>query len=278
MAVEFLYTLRRFRGQIIGWGLGLTLYIILMSSMYSDIKGIDFGTMLESYPPEMVAFFGESFYGISSPQGYLDLYFFNYMTIIVGIFSVGAGAKLIVKDEEDGLLDLVISYPKSRSSIFWGRVLGFSLTLGILLLISWLGWAVPSSQIGLNLSPGELLRPFGGLFAQLLFFGCVALLLSLVLPASRLASMIAGGVLVANYLLIGLSNINQDLKTITEFTPLHFYQGGYAILGVNTDYLVIVFEGAVLFLFLSWWQFLRRDLRVAGESGWKLKDILPAGK
>ena len=278
MLVELRYTLHRYRGQIIGWGLGLTLYSLLMVSMYSDLAKIDFGALLEYYPQEMLAFFGDSFQAISSPHGYMDLYFFGYMTIIVGIFAVSSGAKLIVKDEEDGLMDLVLAYPKSRSEIFWGRVFGYIVTLMLILFISWLSWVLPSGSAGMGLTAGELLRPFWGLLAQLLLFGSFALLLSMIVPASRLASMITSGLLVANYLAIGLSNINQDLQNIVKYTPLHIYQGGYAILGINWDWLLIISMGVLLFLLLAWWRFLYRDVRVAGEGGWKLKEIFSIRK
>ena len=278
MFVELRYTLRRFRGQIIGWGLGLALYSLMMVSMYADIAKIDFAGYLNAFPQEMLAFFGDSFDAITSPHGYIDLYFFNYMTIIVGIFAVGAGAKLIVKDEEDGLLDLILAYPKSRSALFWGRVFAFVVTLVLIMLISWLSWVIPSGSSSMNLSAWEILRPFWGLMSQLLLFGSFALFLSMILPASRLASMITGGLLVANYLVIGLANINQDLEKIVKYTPLHIYQGGYAILGIEWDSIVIILEGAILFLLLAWWRFLLRDLRVAGEGGWKLKGIMPFRK
>jgi len=278
MLVELIYTLRRNRGQIFGWSLGLILYSALMSSMYSDIALIDFDEFLGYYPEDMLAFFGESFSAISSPHGYLDLYFFGYMTIIVGIFSVGAGAKLIVKDEEDGLLDLVLTYPKSRSAVFWGRVFGYIMTVMLILVAAWLSWVIPSGSSGLDLTAGELLKPFWGLLGQLLLFGSFSFLLSMLLPAARIASMITGGLLVGNYLLIGLANINQDLKNIVEYTPLHIYQGGYAILGIDWDKLMIVFGGVLLFFLLAWWRFLLRDLRVAGEGEWKLTEIFSLKK
>ena len=278
MFVELINTLRRNRGQIFGWSFGLILYSALMSSMYSDIALIDFDEFLGYYPEDMLAFFGESFSAISSPHGYLDLYFFGYMTIIVGIFSVGAGAKLIVKDEEDGLLDLVLTYPKSRSAVFWGRVFGYIMTVMLILVAAWLSWVIPSGSSGLDLTAGELLKPFWGLLGQLLLFGSFSFLLSMLLPAARIASMITGGLLVGNYLLIGLANINQDLKNIVEYTPLHIYQGGYAILGIDWDKLMIVFGGVLLFFLLAWWRFLLRDLRVAGEGEWKLTEIFSLKK
>ncbi|TFG47323.1 MAG: hypothetical protein E4H33_06055, partial [Anaerolineales bacterium] len=258
MLVELRYTLRRYRGQILGWGLGLTFYCLLMVSMYPDIKEMDFTVFLDYYPEDIMAFFGESMLAISSTHGYMDLYFFNYMIVILGILAIGTGAKLLVKDEEDGLLDLVTAYPISRTGIFWGRVVGYVLVLIFILAISWLNWALPSKSAGLELTAGELIKPFVGLLGQLLLFGSFALLLSMVLPAARLASMVTGGLLVANYLVNGLVNINPDLEKFVQYTPLNYYQGGYAILGIDGEGLLIVFEWIVLFLLLAWWQFLTR--------------------
>jgi ABC-type transport system involved in multi-copper enzyme maturation permease subunit len=263
----------RHRGAILGWGLGLALYVLLMVTMYPDIKGIDFEVLMASYPEEIMSFFGG--FDLSTPQGYLDIYFFNYMTIIIGIFAVSSGAKLIVDDEEEGVLDLIVAYPKSRTAIFWGRLIGFALSMIVILFITWLCWVIPAGNVGLELTVLELTRPYIGLLGQLLLFGTLGLLLSLVLPAVRLASMTAGGLLVANYLVTGLSNVNQNLEKIVEYTPLHFYQGGYAVLGLEMDNLVIISGFVLLFVLLAWWRFLVRDLRVAGEGGWKIRDIIP---
>ena len=50
MIVEFKRTLRKYSGQILGWGIGLAAYILLMASIYSDITAIDFAAFLEYYP------------------------------------------------------------------------------------------------------------------------------------------------------------------------------------------------------------------------------------
>lgn len=269
MFVEILNTLRRNRGQIIGWGFGLALYSLLMVSIYADIASIDINAFLGYYPEEMMAFFGEGMQAMTSPEGYLDLYFFSYMTVILGIFAVGAGTSLITKDEERGLLDLVISYPVNRTAIFWGRVIGYGISLVAILAIAWLSWVIPAGSAGLNLTPLEILRPFLPLLGQLLFFGMFAFLLSMILPSVRLASLLSGGLLVVNYLLVGLANINQDLQKIVKYTPLHFYQGGMAVAGIDGEGLLIILEGVVLFVLIAWWRFLTRDLRVAGERDWK---------
>jgi len=271
MFAEFKHTMRRLRGQMIGWGIGLALYVVLMVSFYSSVArmGNLYEELLKFYPKEMMGFFS-SIREINTPQGYLDIYYFNYMTVILGIFVVGACASLLVGDEEKGVLDLVMAHPVSRTALFWGRLLGFVTATAVILLVSWLSWVIPSGRSGLELTWIKFLQPFLPLFAELLLFGTVALLLSMVLPSGRMAGMTTGGLLIANYLLIGLANINQDLKPIVKYTPLHYYQGGYAVSGLKWGWLAGLLAVSAIFAVLAWWRFQRRDIRVGGEGGWRL--------
>jgi ABC-2 type transport system permease protein len=270
MLAEFKHALRRMRGQIIGWSIGIGLYGLLMVSFYDSIQGIpDFEQYISSFPEEMVAFFGDMM-AITTPKGYIDIYYFNYMAVIIGIFAVSAGASLLVKDEEEGRLDLLLAYPVSRSGFFWGRLVGYVTSILLILLVGWLSWWAPSGNAGMDLTAVEFLRPFLPLLVQLLLFGFLGLLLSMVLPSARMAGMFTGGLLVANYLLLGLSNINEDLKPIMKYTPLKYYQGGNAVDGLNWEWLAGLFAATVVFALLAWWRFHQRDIRVGGEGGWRI--------
>jgi ABC-2 type transport system permease protein len=273
MFAELVHSLSRKRGQIIGWGIGLALYGLIMVLLFDSIVAIEgFQELIASYPQEMLAFFG-NLMAINTPKGYLDIYYFNYMTVIIGIFAVGAGAGLLVSDEEKGILDLVMAHPVSRTALFWGRWLGFIVATAAILLIGWLSWVIPSGSTGMHLTWIEFLLPFIPLFAELILFGTLALLLSLVLPSVRMASMVTGGLLVANYLLVGLANINEDLKAIVDYTPLHYYQGGYAADGLNWGWLAGLLAVTLVFVLLAWWRFQRRDIRVGGEGGWNFPSL-----
>jgi ABC-2 type transport system permease protein len=274
MFAEFKHTIRRMRGSIIGWGIGLFLYALMMSSFYSSMMelGDEYVTILENFPPEMLAFF-PSIHNFASPIGYMDTYFFSYMTIIVGIFTVGKGASLLVGDEEKGILDLLMAYPVSRTALFWGRMLGFVTATLIILLISWIGWIIPAKSAGFELTWLEILVPFGPLLAILILFGALGLMFSLLLPAGRIASGLTGAILVGNFLLIGLSGINPDLKPLFKLTPLYYYQGGSAIEELNWMWLGGLIYYTICFLLIAWWRFQRRDIRVGGEGGWTLPKL-----
>ena len=59
MFAEFKHTIRRLRGQAIGWSIGMAFYSLLLGSFYDTVtamEGLD--ELLKGYPPEMLAFFG----------------------------------------------------------------------------------------------------------------------------------------------------------------------------------------------------------------------------
>jgi ABC-2 type transport system permease protein len=273
MLAELKHTLRRKRGQIIGWAIGLALYSLLMASMFDSIVGIEgFADLMASYPEDLAAFFG-GLTAIITPKGYLDIYYFEFMPVIIGIFAVSVGAGLLVSDEEKGTLDLILSHPVSRTALFWGRVLGFLAAILLMLFVGWLSWVLPAQGTGMELAWIEFLRPFLPLVAQLVLFGTLALLLSLVLPSVRMAGMLTGGLLIGNYLLMGLSNMNEDLRAFVKYTPLYYYQGGEAIDGLDWVWLGGVAGVSLVFVLLAWWRFQRRDIRVGGEGGWNLPSL-----
>ncbi len=279
MFAEFKHTLRRQRGSIMGWSIGMFLYSLMMVSFYASIGDMfgDINSLLDSFPKEMLAFF-PNISQIASPAGYMDTYYFSLMHLIIGIYTIGTFSGLLSKQEEEGILDLLLAQPVSRSGMFWGRVLGVITATILILLVSWIGWVIPAGSVGFEPSWSELLAPFLPLLAILLLFGALALLFSMLLPASRLAGGLAGALLVCNFLMVGLSNLNTDLKSFYELTPLHFYQGGDAINGMNWGWVIGLLVCTVLLLIPAWLIFQKRDIRVGGERTFHFADLLPSRK
>jgi ABC-2 type transport system permease protein len=271
MQTVFRYRLARLRGQILGWGISLALLGVMMVQFYGTIaeQRDQFEQLLDSYPQELIAFFG-NFDNFVTPSGYLGIEFFSYMPLILGIFAILVGSGMLATDEENGRLDLILAHPVSRRTLYWGRLSAFVVATLAILVLSWLGLYVPSRWTELNVvGLVEMIQPFLSVFGVLMFFGTLALLLSQFLPSRRLSAMTAGILLVGDFFLIGLANINTNLKPVAKLTPLYYYQGGEAIDNPHLSWVVGMLALAILFAIVAWWRFERRDIRVGGEGGWR---------
>ncbi len=273
MRTVFQHALYRYLVQIIAWGVALALVGIYGVLLYDTLVKPDvreqFQQLISSYPPGLMAFFGDVSQMLS-PGGYLDTFFFSYIPIIICIFPILACASMLAGDEEKGILDLVLAHPISRAVLFWSRLTAFRIASILILAITYLGFVLPLPRTSLNITALQMLLPFISLFALMMFMGSLTLLLSLVLPSQQWAAMISGLILVASYFLTSLSRLSEDLSTIERYFPLHYYQGGNAVTEMNWGWFGILVGCSILFTWTSLWLFERRDIRVSGERGWKV--------
>jgi ABC-2 type transport system permease protein len=266
-------SLSRFRGQIVGWGLSLALLAGFLTAFYDTIaeQKESYMQLLSGYPKEMWALFATS--GVAqmfTPAGYLNLEFFSYMTLVVGIYAVLAGSTLLAGDEENGTLDLILAHPVSRTALFAGRSLAFLLATLAILAITWLGFVVVVPGTMMDVGAGELALPMVSLFGILALFGTLALLLSMLLPSARAAAMASGIAMVGCYFINVMANIDDSLRPLADVLPFKYYQGGLAIDGMDWNEWWMMLGVSALFALIAWWRFSRRDIRVGGEGGWGL--------
>jgi ABC-2 type transport system permease protein len=256
------------RGQIIGWGLGMAAYGGFIVAFYESSKGLQdqFTAMLENYPPEILAFFG-GMDNLFTPQGYLHTYMFSILPLVLGIFAVFVGAGLLAGDEEKGTLDLVICHPVSRTALFFGRFLGLMLAQVLVLVIMWIGSVIPIGSSSLEVTAWDLALPMLSLLGMMAVFTGLGLLLSMLLPSSRIAAMTGSVILFVSYIATTMGIMNPELERVVKFSPLTYYQGAKAIGGMEGGWFAGQVGIALLLGLVAWVLFLRRDIRIAGERG-----------
>ncbi len=272
------YSLRSSRGAIMGWGIGLAILAIMMGSLF-DLMGtndemIDLMNAYAKTMPEIAEIF--NFNAMSTPIGWLDVEYFSFVPLIIGLFATGAGASLLARDEEGGTLDLILAHPVSRTALFWGRFLASTLVIIILLLISWASLLLTMIwSENFTIPALDLLLPFASLFGILMFFMTLSTLFSMLLPARSMASMTAGMLVVASFFITLLSGVVDELARAADFSPLTYLETATAIEdGLNLTWFGIFIAIDLILVLISWQLFQRRDIRVGGEGTLRLKDLL----
>jgi len=273
MITVFRHSLNRYIGQILGWGIALALFcaygLLLYDTLVEPKAQQQYMQLITNYPPELMTFFGDMSQ-MFTPGGYLDTLFFSYIPIVVGFFSILTCASLLAGDEEKGILDLVLAHPISRFKLYFGRVGAFIAATILILFISWIGFVITLPKTSMDATAWEIILPFLSLFSLLIFFGTLTLLLSMLLPSQQWAAMTSGLVLVASYFLTSLARLSEKLRPIEKLFPMHYYQGGQALTKMNWGWFGILIGFSIIFAIFAWWLFERRDIRVSGESGWRM--------
>lgn len=273
MITIFKQALSKNRGAILGWGLSLALLAMLYGTFFDSIaaNGAQFQALLETYPKELTAFFSSSgAFDMATPEGFISIEYFTFMPLVIGIFAIMAGGALLAADEERGVLDLIAAQPVSRSSIFFGRLLSLVITIFLILALGYAGVMIGTTYSKMSLDAIDTLYPFASLFAYLVFFVGLSLLLSIWLPSRSSAGMVSGIFLAAGFFLNGLARINDTLKSITPLLPNTYYQGEGWLNGFKWDWFFILAGSGALFILVAWWAFLHRDIRVGGEGSLRL--------
>ncbi len=268
----FRYTFIGLRGQILGWGLGLGLYGLMIVPMYETFagQGAQFQQMIASYPPEFLAFFGATVNSMLTPAGFLGMYAFSMLPVIIGIFAVLAGSGLIVNDEERGRLDLIMAHPAGRSAFFFGRFLGLLAACLAIMLIAWLGFSLLLGGSSLGVDWGQMIVPFLSLLVQTLVYATLALVLSMFLPARSLAALVSGAIVVASYMVSSLAFMDERIGTLANLMPYHYFQTTLSFQELNPGWLFALIGVSALMVVVAWLRFVRRDIRLSGEGSWRL--------
>ena len=270
--VNLRYTYIGSRGSILGWGLGLALYGLMIVPMYETFagQGDQFQQMIASYPPEFLAFFGATVDTMLTPAGFLGMYAFSMLPIIIGIYAVLAGSGLMVSDEERGRLDLIIAHPVGRSSLFFGRLLGILAIALSIHLLGWLGFSLLLGGSSLGVSWGQMAIPFLTLLVQTVFYIALALMLSMLLPSRNLAAVVSGAVMVTSYLVSSLAFMDKSMEALAKLMPYHYFQTVLSFQELNLGWLFILLGISATMMVVAWLRFVQRDLRVSGEGNWKM--------
>jgi hypothetical protein len=85
-----------------------------------------------------------------------------------------------------------------------------------------------------------------------------------------LAASVSSLIVIASFFITTLSSISSDLSGLAAWSPISLYQGGKAITNFDVSKFLSLCLGAIIFTAIGLWLFQQRDIRIAGEGGWRL--------
>jgi ABC-2 type transport system permease protein len=262
----FMETLRRNWRAMLLWGVGIGLLGWLQIIILPDVDSLQqMAELMESLPPAMVQMFGggdASF--MATPEGYLSLRFFSFMPVVFSIYAVMAGLGVTSNEEDQGIMDMLLSLPVSRWRVLLERFLAYSLLLCGILALSIVGlWIGTQMSPMFQVSVSTLLGATFSILPVLLVVLAFTIISATVLRRRGQAIALAFIFVIGGYFLDTLGqaatgSILYDLRAISVY---RYYDGTQAItggvvwsdIGLLLVVTVVLISGAV-------WFFQRRDI------------------
>ncbi len=258
----FRATLHQHRTSIFWFSVGLVFYAWVMTWFYPTI-GEEYASMIETFPPELLAIFGGSEVPFSSLGGYFQTEYLGMMwMLIVSAAVIIYAARAFAGEIAAGTMELVLSQPVSRVKVAITRVAVLIVYAALLSAASFVPLEVfgPTYDINLGWDIALTLMAFGALF--ILAVGGFAMLLSAMFRGGGRPGAIAAGLLGTLWIADVLSGASELAEALDPVNIVGYWQPGLIINGdaVAAEAWWLYGAIAVVSLIASVVLFARRDV------------------
>jgi ABC-2 type transport system permease protein len=261
----FISTLRQNGLTALYWGLGLALIAYFIIIVIPDVEALNqYASMVESLPPVLMQSLGiEDAASIATPEGYISFGYFTYALMIFAIYALFNGLAITANEEDEGLLDLLLSLPLPRWQLVTERFAAYALLLIFVVLLGFGGLWAGLLTSPLEVSLERLFIASINLIPPLLLVMALTFFLTALLPRGQALAWSAGFI-ISSYLLTAITGTLGD-SAMAQAGRLSFFSYNNVNTVIQDGIILSEFVGMLLvagvFLVIGLVIFQRRDIR-----------------
>jgi ABC-2 type transport system permease protein len=256
----FTKSLRDYRWAILGWGIGLGLLIYIQYATFASTFTSTSTAQIQQLVQQF-RFFGEST-RVGTPGGFVTFKIMGVLPLVLSIWTILAGARMIRGEEERGTLDILLSTPHSRTNVAAQKVLAMAAAVGFISLLMAILILAGMAAAGVSVDPpGAVLAAANAGLAALLF-GALAVLLAQFTSRGAAAGW-AAALMAVFFVLDGTGRAVDGASWLRLFSPFSYYDRNIPLVpghSVNWGALAVLVILSVLVAGAAVPLFLRRDL------------------
>jgi len=261
----FAHTLRQDWKQAIYWGFGVGILGFYVTFIASDLVVVQqYAELLESLPPAMLSAFGITDARMfTTPEGFISAAYVTYAMIILSIYAVLTGLSITTDEEDNGILDTLLSLPISRTQVIIEKVTAYALITLFLLIICAIMPVIAITMFSVEINVAKVILGVLSIYPGILLLIAVTGLISVLVRRRITAIGLTVVFILISYFMNFLGNSASDtfLETVQQFSYF-YYTDGQAIITdtynpLTSIAILIVAVGCVA---LSIRQFNHRDI------------------
>lgn len=248
-------TSRRLRGTVV-LTIAISLYAGFVTYYYTALEGVNTDELLEQYPPAMMEAFGIE--TLSTIEGFLGAQMFNFVWVLgLGIYFAYTAASLIAGDIETDRMDLLASFPVSRSQLLLEKFASLLFPLFVVNVVTGGVIHVMALVIGEKIDITHLVFVHLLSIPYLLVCAGIGLVCSVLVGRATIAERAAGGLVFVLFLIESVVGTSTNFEFTRYLSPTNYYNptpilidGSFRILDIGVllaAFLLLLIVGQILF-------------------------------
>lgn len=247
------------RWNLLAWQVGIFAMTLFIMALFPTLKEA-FGQSLANVPDSLKSVLGDA----STYQrinGFIDIQVMFQMVFMTVIYGVILFTGVLAGDEGEGTLQTLLAHPVSRKRIYFEKLLGSTILLGLVSAAVFFGVWLGALMVGESVDVLRLALAVKGLFLVSFVFSVMGFALGAITGRRGLAGAVAGAVAFFSYLVTNLAPSVKSLETLNKFSPYEYFNKPSILdTGVQVgDWLILAITTAV-FIVLGFVLFVRRDI------------------
>jgi ABC-2 type transport system permease protein len=254
------------RVSTVWWMIGVAALTVMTVAFYPLIESQEeaYETLLEGYPEEMAGFLGlDQISDLFAPVGYINSQIYgNTLPILLFILAIGMGTAAIAGEEDRRTMDLLLAQPVQRRDVVLQKFAAMVTIVFVVVLVVFVLLLVSNPLLDLELSFEGMLavNVAAGLLG--LLFGALALALGAWNGRRGLAIGLSAGIATLSFFLYGLAPLVDALEPFGKMSPFYWYLEPNPLANGFDPMLLWMVAFTALFVGISVWGFVRRDVAV----------------
>ncbi len=260
--------LARNRNALIIWSLAMALFCVFLMTFYPTIveQAEELDELMKQYPKELVEAFNLDRLRMSDPMGFYGGQVYIFITLFGSIYSMLLFSGVLSREENDGTIEFLATRSVTRNRILLSKSLAaftyitlFDFSFGITNYILFEIYAEGTYDKKIL-----LLLILGPWFMHV-FFGSIALLLSVFITKIRSVYPLSIGVVLGSYFLSVLSSLSDSGENLKYLTAFKYVDAADIVenAGFTPAYAVIMASVVVICVILTWVFYNRKDMSVS---------------
>ena len=260
----FWQTLKDNKISILIFSFALAFYSALVVSIFPTVE--KFGGLEEYWaalPEAMKAFFSAQEIGFTTLEGFLTIEFVFMWILITAAFVISLAMKFVVKEVEEGTMELLLSYPISRKKLIISRSLAALIGIFVLISATILAILITAHSKGIEVHEFYVIKfGFVGFFLCLVIYS-YSLVFSCIFNERSKASFSVIGLTAVFYILDVFAKLSDKVKDF-HFLSIFKYYDPQGVLSKGDIYwsgIGILLLISIICFIISLIVFERKDIK-----------------